>query len=211
MVKAKSYTPTNKRFRRHFQDIAQTSTKKGHLGNQEREQEDIVAEKGILVRIDKNKLSTNGWEVEVGVGDDKKTYNCVNGTGELTMPECIESQQYFTPKLTTSVDVLLDNVSKIYTITRIRSLNKVMMGDPSSVKIGLPQEEESTDTTSEIVLNRSNIQITNSVIVDGNIEAQNIKGMEEKIRQLENLVYSLIDSDDVEYKNLLESNSNKGD
>ena len=46
MVQSKSYTPTNKRFKRYFQDIAATKKKKGHLSQAEREQEDVVAEKG---------------------------------------------------------------------------------------------------------------------------------------------------------------------
>ena len=75
MVKAKSYTPTNKRFKRHFQDIAETKARKGHLNQGEREQEDVITEKGILVRIEKAKINDNGWEVEVGTGDNKKTYN----------------------------------------------------------------------------------------------------------------------------------------
>jgi len=187
MVKAKSYTPTNKRFRRHFQDIAQTATRKGHLNQDEREQEDVVTEKGELKRIVKAKFNSDGWEVEVGTGDDKKTYNCVNGTGEMTMPECIESNTYYTPKYSTSVDVLIDNVSKIYTITRIRSLNKTIVGDVNQIKIGLPNDKEK-ENLSQIILNQKNIQITKNLQVSGDIEADNITDMEKRIKELESIV-----------------------
>lgn len=186
MVKAKSYTPTNKRFRRHFQDIAQTKTRKGHLNQDKREQEDVVTEKGTLIRIEKAKINDNGWEVEVGTGDDKKTYNCVNSTGNaMQMPECIESGQYYVPKHTTSVDVLLDNVSKIYSITRIRSLEKSIVTDPTSITIGYTDKK--TDF-SQIILDSQNIQITKSVKVNGNIEAENIKTLEQKVRELEHMM-----------------------
>ena len=225
MVKAKSYTPTNKRFRRHFQDIARTSTRKGHLNQGEREQEDVVTEKGVLIRINKAKFNSDGWEVEVGTGEEKKTYNCVNGTGTLTMPECIESSQYYTPKLTTSVDVLLDNVSKIYTITRIRSLNKTMIGDPNSIKIGLPKEDNSqNDETSEIILNKNNIEISNTVVIDGDVEAKNIvidgdieanniSNIEHRLKKIEDLVKPFWEIDDEQWlENFIKEHAeNKGE
>lgn len=202
MVKAKSYTPTNKRFKRHFQDIARQKARKGHLNQDEREQEDIVTEKGVLIRINKAKYNEDGWEVEVGIGDNKKTYNCVNGTGELTRPECIESEQYYTPKYNTSVDVLIDNVSKIYTITRIRSLKKVISGDSNKITIGGEGDDEEQKSLAQIILEQKNITITEDLKVDGDIESDNIedlenevKSLEERIKQLESIAKPWISED----------------
>ena len=195
MVKSKSYTPTNKRFKRHFQDIARQKARKGHLNQDEREQEDIVTEKGTLIRIDKAKYYDNGWEVEVGLGDNKKTYNCVNGTGEMTRPECIESAQYYTPKYNTSVDVLIDNVSQIYTITRIRSLKKVISGDESQIVIGAEGEDGQEKNLAQIILEQKNITITENLKVDGDVDSDNIKSLEERVRQLESVIKPWISED----------------
>ena len=196
MVKAKSYTPTNKRFKRHFQDIAETKARKGHLNQGEREQEDVITEKGILVRIEKAKINDNGWEVEVVTGDNKKTYNCVNSTGAiLQIPECIESDKYYTPKHKTSVDVLIDNVSKLYSITRIRSLDKTMMVDSDSITIGYNNNSDNEEEYAQILLSLQNVKINKTVQVDGDIEAENITQLEEKVRDLENIIKAVIQRD----------------
>ena len=198
MVQSKSYTPTNKRFKRYFQDIAATKKKKGHLSQAEREQEDVVAEKGELKRIIKAKFKEDGWVVDVGTGDNKKTYNCVNGTGEWNIPESIESNLYYTPKEVTVVDVLLDNVSKIYTITRIRSLDKTIITNPNQVKIGLPGNDENKDIT-QIILENQHITLNKQVKVDGDIEAKNISALEKKVEDLEALVRPVITEDELDF------------
>lgn len=81
MVKTTSYSPTNKRFRSHFQDFASTKAKKGHLNNNERDTDEIKHERGVLVKIEKNKIDSNGWIVEVGQGEIKKHMNA------QTLPE----------------------------------------------------------------------------------------------------------------------------
>lgn len=188
MVNAKHYTPTNKKFKNYFQDIANKKARKGHLNQNEREQEDIVTEKGTLVRINKAKYNADGWEVEVGFGENKKNYNCVNGTGEMTRPACIESKEYYTPKTQTTVDVLIDNVSKIYTITRIRSLNKVVSGDSKEIKIGAEGEDENEPSLGQIILKQEKIEITENLSVDGDIQADNIMDIEERLKIVESIV-----------------------
>ena len=44
MVKTTSYSPTNKRFKKHFEDFASPKAKKGNLNNNERDTDEIVAD-----------------------------------------------------------------------------------------------------------------------------------------------------------------------
>ena len=66
---------------KHFEDFASPKAKKGHLNNNERDTDEIKHERGVLVKIEKNKIDSNGWIVEVGQGENKKTYECSNVTG----------------------------------------------------------------------------------------------------------------------------------
>lgn len=124
MTGIKKRSPTNKEFKRNFQGLASTKTKKGHLNNnQERKSSDKQSAEGILVRIKIDKIDDDGWEVEVGTGNDKKKYMCSDSRGGLMIPDSTisKNKKYYIPKNKTEVEIDIDKKSKIYTITRIRS------------------------------------------------------------------------------------------
>lgn len=117
-------SPTNKEFKTNFQGLASTKTKKGHLTSQERESDDVAREYGTLIRIHKNKMYENGWEVQVGTDKDAVTYMCSYQSSVLYIPDSTETDSYYVPKQKTQVEVNIDKKSKIYTIVKINSLNK---------------------------------------------------------------------------------------
>ena len=55
MVKSNRYSPTNKKFKTHFENFASEKVKKGHLGKGERDSEDTTIKEGTLIRIQRKK------------------------------------------------------------------------------------------------------------------------------------------------------------
>lgn len=123
MTGIKKRSPTNKEFKTNFQKLASTATKKGHLTDQTKKADDNAVEIGTLVRIVRDKMYENGWEVKVGTGSESKTYMCSYGDGVLCIPESTVTDQYLVPKEKTEVEVSIDKKSKIYTIKKIKTNN----------------------------------------------------------------------------------------
>lgn len=119
MVNSKRYDPTNTRFQKHTQAFVSGKTRKGHL-NDDREAGDTFKAEGVLVRVDKNKINSNGWEVKI----DNKTYYCTYGDNIVYLPPYTSTNKYYLPKSQCDVEVSIDKKSKIYTITRIKSDKK---------------------------------------------------------------------------------------
>lgn len=211
MVIQKAFTPTNKRFQDHTKKFVGTTTRKGKLGGGERENTENMDENGVLVRIEKAKIYDNGWEVEVGQDEEKKTYMCTNNTGMLAIPDSIESAKYYTPKDKTLVDVSIDTVSNIYAITRIRSINNMYLTfKDSNLTIQASEESDKSDNSkitvgeNTVKIEGDNIQIgkviqteeikgLKSLKIEGDITADNIKKIEEKLDKIEEMIKPLIE------------------
>ena len=113
MVDIRNYSSTNASFKDNFKRLAGTKTMKGDLNTSDGS---VIYDKGILKRIDKQKILQNGWIVEVS----DKLYHCTNDSGTLMVPQYTESKQYYTPKESIQVDVSLDKTNKIYKLLRMR-------------------------------------------------------------------------------------------
>lgn len=173
MTGIRKRSPTNKEFKTNFQGLASTKTKKGHLNNQqEKKPSDNAKENGILVRIHKNKLYENGWEVKVGTGNEAVTYMCSYGDAVLYIPESTLTGKYYVPKQKTEVEVTIDKKSKIYTITKINTLNKkpiALYENNLTISTNTNTDTNSNVTTSIEVSNDSvNIKSDNVTITDSN-------------------------------------------
>ena len=123
MVSQKRYMPTNKRFQDHTKMFVGTKTKKGHLNAREQDKDKTLVE-GTLVRIVKEKIYDEGWEVKVGKGNDAKTYMCSYGDNIMYLPDCTETDMYYVPKHECSVQVNIDQDTKVYFIVKINDPNK---------------------------------------------------------------------------------------
>lgn len=160
MVKSNRYNPSNKKFTDHFQKLSGTKTKKGHLNeNGERDSDEVLVTTGVLVKIEKAKRNSNGWEVEVGQGSDKKTYKCVNSTGTLVIPAYTESEQYFVMKEKVTVDITIDNVSKIYSITRIHGTESLINMRDNKIRITDTPITNDRKQTTNITLGKGTVQL----------------------------------------------------
>lgn len=125
MTGTKKRSPTNKEFKKNFENFASKRMKKGHLNDsQERKSGDNTLEEGILVKIHRKKLYKNGWEVKVGTGKDAKTYMCSYDNGIVDIPDSTETKNYYIPKQKTKVEVSIDKKTKIYKITKIKTNGK---------------------------------------------------------------------------------------
>ena len=122
MTGIRKRSPTNKEFKKNFQGLASTQVKKGHLNNQEKKASDNGLIEGILVRVDRNKFYSNGWEVKVGKGKSATTYMCENLDNEI--PEFTTTNNYLVFKGNVAVEISIDKKSKIYQITNIKSVSK---------------------------------------------------------------------------------------
>lgn len=167
MVKSNGYTPTNKYFRNKFQDFASTKTKKGHLNHSD-EEEGAKNLTGTLVKIDKDKLYTNGWLVET---TDKKQYWCSYGDGVVCLPEYTESGKYYTPKTKTEVNISIDEDNKVYLLTRLKDPNKkpiAFYNDKLEISVNT-----NTDTNKK---NNAKIEVSkNDVNIKGNTVVESFK------------------------------------
>lgn len=125
MTGIKKRSPTNKEFKKNFQGLAGTRVQKGHLNDQEKKASDSGIEEGTLIRVERSKYDSNGWEVKVGTGKNAKTYMCTNLDNEI--PPFTETDKYLVFKGTIKVDVSIDKKSKIYQITNIKTAKKQPM------------------------------------------------------------------------------------
>lgn len=120
MVDTKRYDPTITRFQKSTKSFVSGKTKKGHIGQEERDTGDVIKEEGILIEVDRNNIQGKGWKVRVG----KKDYNCSYGDNIIYLPECTLIGNIYKPKQECRVEVSIDKKSKIYTITRLKDENK---------------------------------------------------------------------------------------
>lgn len=211
MVKSNRYNPSNKKFTDHFQKLSGTKTKKGHLNeNGERDSEEVLVTTGVLVKVEKAKRNSNGWQVEVGTGSDKKTYNCVNSTGTLVIPAYTDSKTYFVMKEKVTVDVTIDNVSKIYSITRIHGTQSLInMRDNQITITDTPITNDRKQTTNITVakntvkLESDNINlkgdsvfentvtVMDKIIIEGSIDAPEIKELQKENANLKSEIQDI--------------------
>lgn len=164
MVKSNSYTPTNKYFRNKFQDFASSKTKKGHLNNTD-EEEGTKSLTGTLVKIDKEKIYSNGWLVETS---DKKKYWCFYGDGVIMLPEYTESDKYYTPKKKTEVNINVDEDKKIYTLTRLKDPTKrpiAFYDDKLEISV-TDNKKNAKDNENKIEISKNNISLLGKTIAD---------------------------------------------
>lgn len=176
MVKSNRYSPTNKKFKSHFENFASEKVKKGHLNNKEdRDAEDTTLKNGVLKKIDRDKIYDKGWYVEI----DKATKQCSYSNNVVSIPPCTESGRFLVPKKKCEVEVQLDKKSKIYSITRIKDVNltPIALYEDSLTISTNTNTKTNKDNTAKIKVNKTSIQLegdvsTNSLNVNQNIEVE---------------------------------------
>jgi hypothetical protein len=194
MVKSNRYSPTNKKFKSHFENFASEKTKKGHLNKNDRDADDTTILTGTLKRINRKKLYDNGWEVEV----DKKVYYCTYSTNVMSIPTSTVTDTYFIPKKKCEVEIQVDKVSKIYTISRIKDVNLTPIALYDNVVTISSNTNTNTndDSIANISVTRTGvnlsgeISISDDVTIKGNVSSPNITMLEEKISNLESQINS---------------------
>lgn len=187
MVGIKKRAPTNKEFRNHFQDFASTETKKGHLNSKSQKSKNSK-EIGVLVRIIRDKLYENGWEVEVGTGSEKKTYMCSLDSAVLYAPDSEVTEKYLVPKQKTEVEITIDTKSQIYRITKIRSGNiKPIALFENVLTISTnTNTDTNSDVSASIELSQDtiNIKSDNVKITDSNNKQIDLIGLQSEVETL---------------------------
>lgn len=170
MTGIRKRSPTNKEFKTNFQGLASTKTKKGHLNNEDKKASDNAVEKGTLVRIHREKIYDNGWEVKVGSGKDSVTYMCSYGDGILQIPDSNITNNYFIPKNKTEVELTIDKKSKIYTIIKLKTSDKkpiALFDDNLTISTNTNTDTNSdTETSIEVGKTTVNINSNNVTITD---------------------------------------------
>ena len=187
MVGIKKRAPTNKEFRNHFQDFASTKTKKGHLNSKSQKSKNSK-EIGVLVRIIRDKLYENGWEVEVGTGKKKKTYMCSLDSSVLYIPDSEITEKYLVPKQKTEVEITIDTKSQIYRITKIKSRNIkpiALFEDVLTISTNTNTDTNS-DVSASIELSKDtvNIKSDNVKITDSNNKQIDLIGLQIEVETL---------------------------
>lgn len=199
MVKSNRYTPTNKKFKSHFENFASEKVKKGHLGKGERDSEDTSIKEGTLVKIDRKKMYSNGWIVKI----DKKEVNCTYNGNVVSIPESTVTDNYFIPKKTCSVEVQLDTVSKIYAITKIKDsdLTPIALYDNQVTISPNTNTNTNKDNKASITVSRTGVNIAGditagflnaeTITVDGEIKSSNITTLEKQVADLQQQIQDL--------------------
>ena len=183
MVAEKRYMPTNKRFQDHTKMFVGTKTKKGHLGGEDKEEEKTLTE-GTLVRVVKNKLYEDGWEVRVGKGKDAKTYMCSYGDNIMYLPPNNETELYYVPKHECSVQVSIDTKTKLYFITRINDPNKQPISMTAN-KISIQGSGTSAiEVTTDVVKAIGDLVSDKDVIVDSGNEKVSLKETNKEVKDI---------------------------
>jgi len=173
----KNFNPTNKNFTTNFRQIANPELRKGHLNEQDKT---TYFAEGTILRINKRKVYSDGWEVLA----DKKTYNCTyEPDGMIILPEYTDTENYYVPKKENNkCEVLINENEKKYRITNIYGLQSFFnsLAD-GTVVLEAGQEDDSTlvikNSDTQITLQNSNIEIEAEDIIVGDTEV--IKEIEE--------------------------------
>lgn len=168
MVNTKRYTPTNKYFRNHFQQFASKKAKKGHLNNTGEDEEGAKNVNGIIVKIDKKKLYSDGWLVKVPTEDDKEYWCKWGDSGVISLPDCTESDSYYVPKKDTPVDVSIDEDNKVYTIIRMKAVDKTPIALYNDTLELSPDTNTDTnqDNKSKIEISKQDIKLKGEAIAE---------------------------------------------
>lgn len=189
MVKSNRYSPTNKKFKSHFENFASDKVKKGHLNAKEDEKDETAIKTGTLVRIERQKLYDNGWEVKV----DKKTYHCTYSGNVMSIPKSTVTEKYFVPEKKCEVEIQIDKKTKIYNIVRIKDVNltpialydgKLTLSSNSNDSTNKDNKANITISKTGITLN-GDIDITKNINVKGDVIGTNIEKLESQVKTLE--------------------------
>lgn len=190
MTGIKKRTPTNKEFKTNFQGLASTKPKKGHLTDQSKKAEDVASEIGELIRIEKDKLYENGWEVKVGKGSSATTYKCSYGSGIMYIPDSNITDKYYVPKKKTEVEVTIDKKSKVYTVVKINTSNKKPVAlfentltiSTNTNKINIKDFMAQIQITQDVI----KMQAEKIALIDKDKNTVNLMESQKKIQDLEN-------------------------
>lgn len=162
MVNTKRYNPSNKRFQKHTQSFVEGKTMKGHLGEGDKKG-DKKKETGELIRVNRQKINENGWEVKV----DKKKYHCTYGDNIIYLPPCKKTDKYYIPKKKCEVEVSIDEKTKLHTITKIKDKNKKPISmDNNGVKLNGSGKASVTVKEDKTEITGSHLAVQNDVKVD---------------------------------------------
>ena len=191
MAIMKSRSPTNKEFKTNFQKLASDRPKKGHLDSQDKKASDNAIETGRLIRVDRDKFYSNGWEVKIGKGSNAKTYMCSNI--DPYIPPFRETKKYLVFKGNVEVEVSIDKKNKVYQITRINSANKKAMSLYEDLVVISQNENEKTkdkkNPSIEVGKGKINLKSDEIKITDSdNNEIDlvgTIKELQEQIKQMQ--------------------------
>lgn len=197
MVKSNRYSPTNKKFKSHFEQFASEKTKKGHLNDNERDEDDAAILTGVLKRINRKKMYDNGWEVEV----NKKTYYCTYTSNLMSIPASTVTDNYFIPKQTCEVEIQKDKVSKVYMIVKIKDTNLTPVALYDNVVTISPNTNTNTNKGNQASISVSktgvvlsgNVSVSQSINVSGDVVASNINTLQNKVQELESQINDTTD------------------
>lgn len=187
MTGIRKRSPTNKEFKKNFQGLAATKVQKGHLNNQEKNPSDTGIEEGTLIRVERAKYDSDGWEVKMGKGKGAKTYMCTNLDNEI--PPFDTTDTYLVFRGTVKVDVSIDKKSKIYQITNIKSAKKQPMVLYNDTLVLSTTTNEAMNkiglATIEVTKEAINLKSDEVKITDNNNNEINLIESQNKINKLE--------------------------
>lgn len=188
----KGFRRTNTVFKDRFQKFAGTKSERGHLNKQERDSDDVKQEEGVLTKIIKDKIREDGWVVNTG----SKIYNCKFQQAMIQIPECTETKEYLIPKDEVKVEISVDEVSKIYSITKINAEMEAYIDINSNVlTLGTKTDKNGmisleTDKSS-LKLDKNGVLLEGDIKISGTIENELLQTMEETLNSQKQEIESL--------------------
>ena len=196
MVNSKRYNPSNKRFQKHTQSFVEGKTMKGHLGEGDKNK-NTSKETGVLIRVTKSKITSDGWEVKI----KKKTYHCNYGDNIIYLPPHKTTELYYIPNKKCEVEVSIDKKNKIYTITKIKDKNKKPISMTNDgIKLGGNGKATIEVSKNSTKIKGENLSVENDITVDttkqsGLPDEISITEMYKKIQVLEEKISDGNDSE----------------
>ena len=122
MVDSKRYVPSNKRFEKHTQSFVEGKTMKGHLVDDKKNKNSYKVN-GILKKVNKNALASDGWYVTV----EEKILKCYYGDVYYYLPPHTVNGDWYIPTSKCEVEVSINEKSGIKTITKIKDAHKQLI------------------------------------------------------------------------------------
>ena len=142
------FISTNVRARKNLKNIV--SGHKIQIGNRD---DPVQNQDGFLVKINKKKINSNGWIVDV----EGKQYKCVYPSVARKIPKTTEKNGFLYPKVNKiPCEVFLDTISKKYTILGISSEEDIVhtiSNKASSISV----TDDSIEVNGEFSVNGTNI------------------------------------------------------